>query len=127
MTTNKNTPADEGAAAARRDNASKPAPAFTPGPWRLTEPQAPDYYATIHGDGGKVLVAEAETAFGARDANARLIAAAPELYAALHNAERLIDACMDRNSAPSPDSPWLRELLDETRAALARASGEGGA
>jgi len=81
----------------------------TPGPWSFTVSAEsggnPSAWNIIAPCGGVV----AETGSGTDDANARLIAAAPELLAALQNI-----------LAANPD---LAEVADEARAAIAKATG----
>lgn len=72
----------------------------TPGPWRYNWPD-------IIGGGG--IVAEVNTIHQRGVADARLIAAAPELLAALQN---ILTA-----------NPDLAEVADEARAAIAKATG----
>jgi len=87
---------------------------YTPGPWKahptgLARSGLPEYQ--IHwSDIGECV---AEVVHG--DADARLIAAAPELYAAL---EAIIAW------EQSEDGPFAWEVLDQAKAALAKARGE---
>lgn len=102
-------------------------PTFTPGPWRVF-------------DGDLVVAGNAQVAYPAtlafpdnpvgldgpysdeqREANARLIAAAPDLYAALQTAKHVmvnVDATVGDN--------WREyaAAIDAARAALARVNGE---
>ena len=57
---------------------------FTPGPWtfEMEQDEWPDH-ALIGGDGDTVLSFDFDLGFSVHDANARLIAAAPDLHAAL--------------------------------------------
>ena len=67
---------------------------FTPGPWtfEMEQDEWPDH-ALIGGDGDTVLSFDFDLGFSVHDANARLIAAAPDLHrhlaAALDEIERL--------------------------------------
>jgi hypothetical protein len=102
----------------------------TPGPWQFNEyPHYTDF--TIWGGGGAFPVV---TEFDDRGdhtvttANARLIAAAPDLLAALQRAEALLRiACnpgIDKNFTLCTSScQWA---ANEARAALAKAQGEKG-
>lgn len=40
------------------------------------------------------------------------------MLAALNRSLHLIELCMDRGEAPSPDSPMLVDMLEEVRAAI---------
>ena len=90
----------------------------TPGPWELVDAARPRIYhkedviATVEPDHvGKL----------ACDRNARLIAAAPELYAALESLTQYVDSYR-YNSA------WAgrpHAIMDHARAAIARATGKG--
>ena len=80
----------------------------TPGPWGVTRLQGVEY-VTI--DGGRVSVARV-SALKTGEANARLIAAAPELLAALE----LALIAIDEDAAP--------KVAGMARAAIAKARGE---
>jgi hypothetical protein len=56
-------------------------------------------------------------------ANAHLIAAAPELYAALEAASDTLDAC-GRDTIGTPTCDFFRMQVDECNAVLAKARGE---
>ena len=97
---------------------------FTPGPWR--------WWATVSGarvaghpaDGSKnfvcdVLVPEKAVSY---EANARLIAAAPDLLEALRE---LADDIADRFDMSSPSTnPGMKAAVNEARAAILKATGE---
>jgi hypothetical protein len=89
--------------------------AFTPGPWFVSEPNDPDHTGLlikpIPGD----VVAEIDVLPNAI-ANARLIAAAPELYEALAALVKTADMYW----TPCKSTQW--PALDEARAALAKAA-----
>ena len=93
-------------------------PKFTPGPW-----QAVDGLDIIAADDWVVAVAT-----GGEDdsvANANLIAAAPDLYAALEKAFALVEALMPGLAKISvKDYRAVNETPSEIRAALAKARGE---
>jgi hypothetical protein len=104
----------------------------TPGPWQFNEyPHYTDF--TIWGDGGTFPVV---TEFDDRGnhtvttANARLIAAAPDLLAALQRAEALLRIAFNPGietdvTLCSASCQWA---ANEARAALSKAQGqEGGA
>ena len=98
--------------------------AHTPGPWSLDDAihdhvKADDYHSIDAGQGFT------PQGFGLQGmmslANARLIAAAPELLAALIVAESFLsiavpERAIDRNEA-------VREVLPQVRAAIAKATG----
>ena len=103
----------------------------SPGPWRymgLSNGQT----AFVTAANGKDLVAEVsaagftspETFIPIRDANARLVAAAPELLAALQNAEEF-DLRGGRLGVRQDD--WVEQrdaIRAQVRAAIAKATGE---
>lgn len=97
---------------------------WTPGPWTARRAAAPndgeyDYGIGAEVDGRLQCIAEAfgrcgVTSFPPAEANANLIAAAPDLYEALVEArERMVGS-----------SPGLKALIAKTDAALSRARGE---
>jgi hypothetical protein len=59
--------------------------AHTPGPWIVDDKQGGDVYRYVLAEGGDLptVIARVTLNRGASEANARLIAAAPELYEAL--------------------------------------------
>lgn len=100
----------------------------TPGPWEIVQdapenpkarfqighrvsPTSATYVCTIRTE--KILTLD-----GNHAANARLIAAAPELLAAL---EEMLDV-LDRNNVPAP--AYLRKSEAQARAAIAKAKGQ---
>lgn len=102
--------------------ASKASPSHTPGPWTCRE-SAMSYMgdlwfvegprpeeADMHGEARAPRVAEVRIG-----ANARLIAAAPDLFAAVKEAEEFLD---------SHGTPEQTELLTMLRAAIAKAEGK---
>lgn len=111
----------------------------TKGPWGVAEPKHPDprqiedrlIFATAKGE--RLHVAEVyqyqndnnREANGTALANARLIAAAPELMEALHGikdmAKRYGTVCDDGNSTVGEYQFALRELSNMAQAALAKA------
>ena len=108
---------------------SSPAPAWTPGPWTFTRPH-PGQYAIIpakHEKRGDMWTLAYIRDFQANDeANARLIAAAPEMAEALaallsHDGETVTDGI-----GVEHDSEALEQAKHRARALLARINGEGG-
>lgn len=92
------------------------APKFTPGPWRMHDMEAGVIVAGR--PGGEV--ANVNNGFGDRDANAALIAAAPDLYEALKSAVSWLVQVMP----DAPLTPRGEELLASYRAALSKAEGQ---
>lgn len=82
---------------------------FTPGPWRVRFGNIGHVAAE---NGALVAKCQRLTGLCNLQANAHLIAAAPELYEALERVIKIID-----------DSSWCLKLTEE-RAALAKARGE---
>ncbi len=82
---------------------------FTPGPWRVRFGNIGHVTAE---NGALVAKCQRLTSLCNLQANAHLIAAAPDLYEALERVIKIID-----------DSPWCLKLTEE-RAALAKARGE---
>jgi hypothetical protein len=103
-------------------------PKWTPGPWEVVEPTAIDYRAPlVYGADRQSLVAGAESggpirAVSASEAraNARLIAAAPELYQALSALLRHFE----RKFVGWPATVGEVDARNRTIAALAKARGE---
>jgi hypothetical protein len=109
---------------------------FTPGPWEwdsgLIPPDGPGRYADVYVDGGDKIIASfnemREFSPAEGRANAHLIAAAPDLYAAAKASVEAYDEMVaslgdDEFSAPAPgslDSPDITLA----RTALSRARGE---
>lgn len=102
-------------------------PAYTPGPWRVDR-------LKVRGNQDHIVVANCDydmMSYEEGGANARLIAAAPELLEALRDCDRMVDRVMARlggNGTPTkPDASWAREVLrteqSKARAALAKAEG----
>ena len=86
---------------------------FTKGPWQISGGR------TILANGSMVASIQRKVSADEEVANARLISAAPDLFAALQCAIQAGEAELKRNAcAPTP--AWL----DEARAALAKASGQ---
>jgi hypothetical protein len=106
--------------------------AFTPGPWRTGRQRK------IYAEGDELPVGQAiakEREFAEATANARLIAAAPELFEALSDSRAAIASLAedtfgevileyDDNGYPVCGYPVRDELLAKIDAALAKARGE---
>jgi hypothetical protein len=96
----------------------------TPGPWavcpdgRLTPGATVPVYSASDAEGLRLTVALVRTIGPEGDADARLIAAAPELLAALEEFCRECDGYLDGNDG----RPW--GTLLKGRAAIAKATGE---
>lgn len=101
-------------------------PAFTPGPWEQRSPRSTTvlHYAVRVREGFPAMTVPYEISYAksapggepARIANARLIAAAPELYEAVEDlAERMIGAFPSLADTPE---------IQRAKAALAKARGE---
>ena len=109
---------------------------FTPGPWGLdvgfdsSRPGDFDEYWQVH-DGQDAIACSSNCYSGNREANARLIAAAPELYEALDGLLKTLSECgveLDCMSAPTTLIKLLNTEKEEAvvnaaRAALAKARG----
>lgn len=91
---------------------------FTPGPWRIDGPDCFGDFNILH-DGDSLAVAAVVSNMRYADeiaGNAHLIAAAPELYAALADMTELLERVGDSRK----DAPFI----DAANAALAKARGE---
>ena len=97
----------------------QPKTTFTPGPWGFCFQSVYPEWAIVSTAGGSVIANV--NADCRQNANARLIAAAPDMYAALVRTERMIN-WMDGDDRAGlvPDG-----LYEAICAALARANGEG--
>jgi hypothetical protein len=91
--------------------------AHTPGPWGLTRMNGEPAVGADTEDGGLVAVT-VEGSDSAREANARLIAAAPDLLAALQTIRNAAAMGIDGRG------DWHRTILLEADTALAKARGE---
>lgn len=114
-------------AKAKRENAKT---SHTPGPWEA-KPTGPwdgwDGWSVEDAFGSVVCDAHGSQFSGTREANARLIAASPDLLEALQSvwlwAENQSDA-QSKGGHETFDLMMLREQRDIARAAIARATGE---
>jgi hypothetical protein len=106
----------------------------TPGPWRIGQfGLTNDGESPILSDHADVLICAVtcqtpfkrgkgwRTECETREANARLIAAAPEMLEALESAESCIVTFVAVNGWPEPNGS--RDILNEVQAAIARAKG----
>jgi hypothetical protein len=112
------------------------APAHTPGPWSIVPYGDGDSLAIHHNDTDRVCFMAthggSEQTWRAIQANANLIAAAPDMYAALNDARDMCSRYADfiRQNVRADDlemHPYLPDLEDVVTAAntaLARARGE---
>jgi hypothetical protein len=111
--------------------------AHTPGPWTChtgsVYKDGPTVYPKGQDEGIPICHMDREPGNGTmpveRDANARLIAAAPDLLAALEAAEQKMYALGREFSGPRftdryDDGPTLLKLCEQANAAIARAKGE---
>ena len=107
----------------------------TPGPWRIViESADPEWAIIVDTGGGIVANVNSETGPDAssapatrkmpRDANARLIAAAPELLAALERILRAHDS--GNNGAYMGEAVLCKMFATQARAAIAKAQAKGG-
>jgi hypothetical protein len=106
--------------------------AHTPGPWTTSHYEdrnfpwqirpVPHYEGgpKLHGSAGAV-AAIPDSRLHDQAANARLIAAAPELLEALRHLEG--QAVQQNEAYGNPNSPSMYEALTEARAAIAKATG----
>jgi hypothetical protein len=86
---------------------TKPHSLHTPGPWRVNEDAAG--ITVVDSEGW--IVAEGIGGFENERGTARLIAAAPELYEALEEAERLLS----NHAVHEDDLPPIRAVLAKAR------------
>lgn len=92
---------------------------FTPGPWRAWQPRG-DESVPVRTDGLGITIAYVhQGAITNAQANAHLIAAAPELYEALEWLETYAMVQVDRHPDAQDNKGW-RNII----AALAKARGE---
>ena len=100
------------------------APKWTPGQWRATTRQGSWDWVVYTKDDPNIEICQMfhdgtdENEIG--EANAHLVAAAPELYEALDRAREKLQTFASEHPDPGPDT-WA--VLDEIRAVLAKARG----
>ncbi len=105
------------------------APKYTPGPWRKGDTRATGS-TMVHaanwdrksGEHGEVTVALVNGRAGEQEANARLIAAAPELLAALQDLAEWGSGAGWTMPGPGP-AKSRADVLARARAAIAKATG----
>lgn len=90
----------------------------TPGPWQFCESELRPGRYSIYANGPVAYCGDTTNEPGDGEANARLIAAAPELLAALDKAESFIAGFEGDELQEGID-----EMLSEIRAAIAKAEG----
>ena len=91
---------------------------FTPGPWFVSEMHKDE----VHCSEGDDFELVCET--GGNVDNARLIAAAPEMYEALRQAAEVVRWAANEWRATEGDVGWADQVAEQIRAALAKANGE---
>lgn len=103
---------------------------FTPGPWEALFDKRRDNYSIFGGasKGARHWIANTKCESTPRDhaANAHLIAAAPELYAALEGAIGALEYSVDcaRDDGNNEDIDFAQSKLDAALLVLATARGE---
>lgn len=108
----------------------------TAGPWKwdsgIVPPDGPERYADIYTEGGDTIIASFNDLIPEGQANARLIAAAPELLEALRETWRVLDAAgllNLSNGVQLGQTVWFVKASDakaQSDAAIAKATWEGG-
>jgi len=94
----------------------------TPGPWKYAlafQNNASNYYAVTNGKWGAPAVAQC---YG-KEEDARLIAAAPELFAALEKSVQYIEQLAGMVNTLKPKGVHAEDFTDFARAAIAKAKG----
>ena len=103
---------------------SNASPAFTPGPW--TAASGPGWKVSVTTSAGAKIRQTTDRPLEERQANALLIAAAPDLYGALESALQLIEdltPCVKQGSIA--DYQALNEVPARAHAALRKATDGG--
>ncbi len=103
--------------------------AFTPGPWEFeAEPAVGVFVHDAQGTVAEIMCDQTRIDDRTAIANARLIAAAPELVDALENLvidANTVDACYSRNPGNFALAlQTMRESIEQARAAIDKATGE---
>lgn len=90
---------------------------YTPGPWQAIEFSSPrgSYYVVNENNGDLIFGAGRSIC----EANAHLIAAAPELLDALRDTVQALKGYVEDDGGPE----WVYKALDEAKAAIAKAEG----
>jgi hypothetical protein len=102
----------------------------TPGPWQVGDGQGNGHRDYIYCDDATgSAVATVELQYAPRNpleqqANARLIAAAPDMLAALKKHERVLSMRTTYGAKAKPTVQELNDMLDDFRAAIAKATAE---
>ena len=101
----------------------------TPGPWKLNKDKTTVYCVTRNGDEPGICSTNGEALIPLsreeQEANARLIASAPFLLAALKKVFRLAEnGVIQRNETGKPQWSLTDELKTIARAAIAKAEGK---
>ena len=104
-------------------------PKHTPGPWHYQE-DSDAYTHIVRGPTGKIIASTAQNSSGEAEANARLIAAAPEMEKCLKDARNAI-ASLDKGALGwahteygEPMYSFRDELMHNIDGALKKARGE---
>lgn len=99
---------------------------FTEGPWHILGENLDaeiEVLASTSLETVCLVLPAAEAEGGAAYADAALIAAAPDLYEALHGLANFVEVVLPRNQSYH-ETPAMRARLDMARAALAKAAPE---
>jgi hypothetical protein len=99
---------------------TKPHSPHTPGPWRVNEDAAG--ITVVDSEGW--IVAEGIGGFENERGTARLIAAAPELYAEAEENAALLQDILDHSNLSPASASRIAVALVNTNAALAKARGQ---
>ncbi len=106
----------------QRNPLSKPAPYGSPtaGPWEVGD--APDSRVAVYGHGNVCVAVVGEQGYPVVDADARLIAAAPELLDAARDLVSMFERGYVRGQTESTGNAFI-DGVDKMRAAIAKATG----
>lgn len=107
---------------------------FTPGPWKVeSDPCAYDTLTTVTGGGSdrvlnltRELIVEVGgyAGYETAEANAALIAAAPEMYDEIETTIELLQLVIDTYSLPEAVKKGLKERIETGKNTLKKARGE---
>ncbi len=92
----------------------------TPGPWRIEPPKGGLCAWTIEADRAVAFIARTIDRNAEEDANARLIALAPDMLNAIEKLVEMVDACRDDKVVPDGDE-WP---IEKARALLSLVGGQ---